>query len=84
LSQLIQLANNAVFDYTYDEIKKAKGFNYSKKKFLETSELNAELAKDIVADWYNTGANYNYDEEPTSETAGKIIVMQIIFIKTFL
>jgi len=62
----------------------AQGFNYNQKPFLTTSKLNAELAEDIVADWYNTGANYNYDTEPSSETAGNFIVLHMIFIITFL
>jgi len=58
-------------------------FNYSQKLFLASSMLNDTLAKEIVADWYNTGANYNYDEEPSSDTTGKFIVLNILFIMTF-
>jgi len=48
------------------------------------SELNAKLAEDIVATWYDKGANYNYLEEPKNNDAGKFITQHRMFIIMYL
>jgi len=52
---------------------KVCGANTFSMDFNDASKLNAELAKEIVASWYNKGAEYNYLDEPTNNDAGKLI-----------
>jgi len=66
------------------EIPNVYSVNSYSIELNENSKLDAELAKQIVTEWYKTGEGYKYDEEPSSDTAGKFILLHMIFIITFL
>jgi len=78
------LARNTVCEYMFNENLKKKGANCFSKDFDTSSKLDAELAAEVVAEWYKKGQDYNYEEEPSSDTAGKLIIPHIIFIIMFL
>jgi len=60
------------------------GVNKYSKHIANKSEINAELAKEIVQFWYNKGARYNYTREPINNDASKLIVRYRMFIIKFL
>jgi len=75
-----------IFNNQSKLIPKDIGMNIGDGKIDEISDLNNEEAKRVFFKWYNTGAEYDYDNESKEalKKAGKFIVQQTMFIIMFL
>jgi len=70
LSQLVDEARRQVLSLAYEGITNIMGVNKSSVLFNDTHKLSFPFAVKVVGDWYSTSEGYDFNEEPTTTTAG--------------
>jgi len=60
------------------------GKNYLDRNYQNNTILDKAEAEIIFLEWYNKGANYDYNSEPLNSDAGKFIIQHVIFVTMFL
>jgi len=78
---------NKLNNTTLRELPENEGVNMGFAELKNDFKLDDDGAKELFLKWYDTGAGYDYCNEPSQKTAknaGKFIVQHVMFIFMFL